>query len=287
MGSRGINLMTKQPAFFVSHGSPMMVLEDSPARSFLTEWGDHHDKPKAILVVSAHWENIGGPAVSLAQQNETIHDFCGFPRELYEIKYDTSGSPEVARLAFDLLKKEGFAVQAKVNRGLDHGAWVPLKLMYPDADIPAFQISLIHEAGPSEHYRLGLALQSMREQGVLIIGSGSLTHNLNEIMGHRIDDPVPLWVSDFENWIAQKLGNGKLSDVPISEDLIADLLNYRSLAPHAKLNHPTEEHLLPLFVALGVAGAGAAAFRVHASHTYGVLAMDAYTFTECTQQRTD
>jgi 4,5-DOPA dioxygenase extradiol len=267
--------MKMLPSFFVSHGSPMMAMESSPARQFLTDWSAHNETPSAILVVSAHWESIGGPAVSLAERPDTIHDFGGFPRELYEIKYPAPGAPDVAIQAIGMLQSAGFTVKTSSSRGLDHGTWVPLSLMYPNADIPVFQVSMIHGAGPVEHYRLGVALQSLRAQGVLIIGSGSLTHNLYEYFGHRIDDPAPQWVTEFETWIAGTLSAGRISE----------LIDYRTLAPHAERNHPTEDHLLPLFVALGAAGEGAAAVRIHASHTYGVLAMDAYSFVEASSNR--
>ncbi len=258
----------KLPALFLSHGSPMMALEDSPARRFLAEWASQQPRPEAILVVSAHWENLGGPAVSLAEQPETIHDFGGFPHALYQLKYPAHGAPDVARQAASLLRRAGFSVRAADNRGLDHGAWVPLSVMYPQADVPVCQVSLIHEAGPEAHFRLGRALQPLREQGVLVIGSGSLTHNLYEFVGHSLDDPAPAWVSSFAEWIAETLAAGRVDD----------LMNYRKLAPHAARNHPGEDHLLPLFVALGAGGEAPAINRVHASNSYGVLAMDAYVF---------
>ncbi|MHB1678528.1 MAG: DODA-type extradiol aromatic ring-opening family dioxygenase [Sulfuriferula sp.] len=260
--------MNLQPALFISHGAPMMVLEDSPARRFLAGWSARFGRPQAILVVSAHWENRGGPAVSVATQPGTIHDFMGFPPALHEIEYASPGAPEVAEQAINLLRSAGYTVESVASRGLDHGAWAPLSLMYPNADIPVFQVSLLHGGDGREHYRLGRALQSLRMQGVLIIGSGSLTHNLYEFMGHARDDQAPPWVVDFENWIEQALITGRHED----------LMNYRALAPHAQQNHPTDEHLLPLFVALGAAGEQAAAARIHASHTYGVLSMDAYLF---------
>lgn len=262
--------MNNLPTLFVSHGSPMLSLEDGPARRFLAGWSTRHARPKAILVASAHWETRGGVAVSTAERPRTIHDFGGFPRELYELQYAAPGAPDLARQTIALLQEAGFTVSHSESRGLDHGAWVPLRLMYPDADIPVFQVSLVHGAGPAEHYRLGAALQPLRAQGVLVMGSGSVTHNLYEIMGHAQDDPVEAWVSEFDQWLAATLQAGK----------VADLLSYRKLAPHAVRNHPTEEHLLPLFVALGAAGTNAAASRVHASHTYGILAMDAYTFSD-------
>ncbi len=256
------------PTLFVSHGSPMLAVEDSPARRFLAGWHERIARPAAILVVSAHWELSGGPAVSVTAQPGTIHDFGGFPRELYELQYPAPGAPEVAQHVVKLLQDAGYDVKTSNSRGLDHGAWVPLSLMYPNADIPVFQVSLIHGAGPEEHYRLGAALQSLRTRGVLIIGSGSLTHNLYEFVGHRLDDPAPDWVSDFENWMAAALDAGRLSE----------LMDYRTRAPNAVRNHPTEEHLLPLFVALGAAGERLVASRIHASHTYGILAMDVYSF---------
>ncbi len=250
----------------------MLAVEEGPAHRFLAGWNNRVDQPKAILVVSAHWEQSGGPVVSTTEHPGTIHDFGGFPRELYEIQYPAPGAPEVAEQTVKLLRDAGFEVKSSISRGLDHGAWVPLSLMYPNADIPVFQVSLIQGAGPVEHYRLGVALQSLRAQGVLIMGSGSLTHNLYEFVGHRLEDAAPHWVADFENWMAETLDAGRLSD----------LLDYRKVAPHAERNHPTEDHLLPLFVALGAAGEGAVASRVHASHTYGILAMDAYSFAETT-----
>jgi len=258
------------PTLFVSHGSPMLSVEDGTARRFLTSWSKQYPRPKVILVVSAHWENTDGPAVSTTEQPRTIHDFGGFPHELYEIQYPATGAPEVAQQTIKLLQDTGFKVGSNNSRGLDHGAWVPLRLMYPEADIPVFQVSLIRGAGPAEHYRLGAALQPLREHEVLIMSSGSLTHNLHEIVGRGIDDPAPHWVTEFDNWVAQTLAAGKLSE----------LINYRRLAPYAERNHPTEDHLLPLFVAMGAAGKDAIATRVHASHTYGILAMDAYTFAE-------
>ncbi|MES1981329.1 MAG: class III extradiol ring-cleavage dioxygenase [Pseudomonadota bacterium] len=260
--------MNSHPALFVSHGSPMLALEDCPARRFLQAWPEHLERPRAVLMVSAHWENKD-PAVSNAQWPPTIHDFGGFPRELYEIRYAAPGAPEIAEHTATLLRTAGFNAKLSDTRGLDHGAWVPLSLMYPDADIPVFQLSLIQGGSPARHYQLGAALQPLRTQGVLIIGSGSLTHNLSEFRGHRMGDPAPLWVSEFADWIAEALSAGRIDD----------LLNYRTLAPHAARNHPTEDHLLPLFVALGAAGKDAVATRVHQSNTYGILAMDAYTFS--------
>jgi 4,5-DOPA dioxygenase extradiol len=246
----------------------MLALQDSPARRFLQGLGKTLERPKAIVVVSAHWEARGGPAVSLARQPETIHDFGGFPRALFEMQYPAPGAPEAAQRAAALLEAHGIPVGQSAQRGLDHGAWVPLSLMYPDADIPVAQLSVVHGASPAEHERLGRALAELRNEGVLVVGSGSLTHNLYEFRGQGIDAPVPQWVSEFEAWMKTRLENSDR----------AALLDYRRTAPFAAQNHPTEEHLLPLFVAMGAAGPDARATQLHASFEHGVLAMDAYAF---------
>jgi 4,5-DOPA dioxygenase extradiol len=246
----------------------MLALQDTPARRFLQGLGKSLERPEAIVVVSAHWETAGGPAVSLADRPETIHDFGGFPRALFEIQYPAPGAPEAARRTAALLEAGGIAVGSSRERGLDHGAWVPLTLMYPDADIPVTQLSVVRGASPADHERLGLALAELRKEGVLVVGSGSLTHNLVEFRGQGIDAPVPHWVSEFEAWMKARLENSER----------AALLDYRRAAPFAARNHPTEEHLLPLFVAMGAAGPEARATQLHASVEHGVLAMDAYAF---------
>jgi 4,5-DOPA dioxygenase extradiol len=260
--------MAPLPTIFVSHGSPMLALQDSPARRFLQGLGQGLPRPKAIVVVSAHWETAGGPVVSLAKRPETIHDFGGFPQALFDMRYQAPGAPTVAEQAASLFEAAGIPVGRSANRGLDHGAWIPLSLMYPDADVPVMQISLIRGASPAAHEKLGQALEQLRHQGVLVIGSGSLTHNLYEFRGQPLDAPAPHWVSEFEGWMRDRLE---------ANDSGA-LLDYRNQAPSAKQNHPSEEHLLPLFVVMGAAGSGAKAQLLHSSFEHGVLAMDAYAF---------
>jgi len=260
--------MVPLPALFVSHGSPMLALQDSPARRFLDGLGQTLARPRAILVVSAHWETAGGPALSLAQQPQTIHDFGGFPRALFEMRYLAPGAPALAERAAALLEGAGIPVGRSADRGLDHGAWVPLRLMYPAADIPVTQLSVVRGASPAQHAAIGRALAPLRTEGVLILASGSLTHNLYEYRGQGVDAPVPEWVSGFEGWMKERLEAGDQ----------AALLDYRRAAPHAAQNHPTDEHLLPLFVAMGAGGPDARASRLHASVEHGVLAMDAYAF---------
>lgn len=261
--------MKRLPSLFISHGSPMLAIQDSPARQFLQQLGASLPRPKAVLVASAHWETQGAPAVSMAAHPSTIHDFGGFPRALFEIDYPAPGAPAAADRAAGLIGEAGISVNRSADRGLDHGAWVPLRLMYPEADVPVFQLSILRGAPPSAHEKLGRALSALRDEGVLIIGSGSLTHNLYEFRGQGIDAPVPAWVSDFGAWMNTMLNNQQREA----------LLDYRRKAPFAERNHPTEEHLLPLFVAMGAAGEEAKAERIHASYEYGVLAMDVYAFS--------
>ena len=260
------------PALFISHGSPMLALTDTPAHQFLADLGRTLPRPRAILVASAHWESAGAPAVSLATRPETIHDFGGFPQALFDIQYPADGAPEAAAQAAELLEQAGFAVKRSPTRGLDHGAWVPLKLMYPDADIPVAQIALIRGGTPAEHERMGRALSALREQGVLIIGSGSMTHNLHEMRSREIDTEVPPWVRDFSLWMKLRLRDNDRDA----------LLDYRAQAPTGARNHPTEEHLLPLFVAMGAAtgndGKPKRADMLHDSFEYGILAMDMVAF---------
>ena len=247
----------------------MLALTESPARQFLESLGQSLPRPTAVLMVSAHWETGGAPAVSLAPYPETIHDFGGFPPALFAIEYPAPGAPELAQQAAHLLEQAGYTVGRSAERGLDHGAWVPLRLMYPQADVPVTQLSLVRGASPAQHEAMGRALAALRDEGVLVVGSGSLTHNLAEFRGQGIAAPVPAWVSDFGDWMHAALA-AQQRDA---------LLDYRRQAPAAERNHPSEEHLLPLYVAMGAAGGAAKAERLHASYEYGVLAMDVYGFS--------
>jgi 4,5-DOPA dioxygenase extradiol len=249
---------------FLSHGAPTLAIEDVPARHFLEELGASMPHPRAILVVSAHWETRV-PFVNAVAVNDTIHDFRGFPRELHEMRYPAPGSPLVAGEVADLLDNAGFATKVHEDRGLDHGAWVPLILMYPEAQIPVVQLSVQTELGPEHHLNLGRALEPLTRDGVLIVGSGSFTHDLSSIWNATEE---PEWVKSFADWM----------DEAIVENRVGDLIHYRNLAPNAERNHPTEEHLLPLFVALGAAGDSPLAKRIHSSVSHGVLRMDAYRF---------
>jgi 4,5-DOPA dioxygenase extradiol len=257
------------PSLFVSHGSPEILITESPARDFLSGLGAALGKPQAILVISAHWETAE-PTLNAVEASATIHDFGGFPAPLYAMQYPAPGSPALAEKAAGLLRKAGLPVRIDTRRGLDHGAWVPLILAYPAADIPVVQLSVQPRLDPAHHLALGRALAPLRDEGILIVGSGSFTHNLNEFFrAAATGGSEPEWESEFAEWF----------DRALAENRLDDLVRYRQLAPHAERNHPTDEHLLPLYVALGAAGDKPRAERLHKSSAGRVLRLDAYAFS--------
>jgi 4,5-DOPA dioxygenase extradiol len=251
------------PTVFVSHGSPMLFLEqDLPARAFLATLGKLVPKPKAIVAVSAHW-NTEPPAVSLSARPETIHDFYGFPEALYRLRYGAPGAPELAERVAELT-----GAVRDPNYGLDHGAWVPAMLGWPEADIPIFQLSVQPYMTPAHHIALGRKLNPLREEGVLVMGSGSATHNLRRLLRGQHDTQPEPWAKAFDDWLADTVEKGDE----------AALANYRTEAPHARDAHPTDEHFLPLHVAFGAAGKGARGKALHRSFTSANLSMASYAF---------
>jgi 4,5-DOPA dioxygenase extradiol len=254
------------PALFISHGSPMLLIEDSAARDFLSDFASSLPRPRAIVIASAHFET-GRPAVVGDAKPGMIYDFGGMP-ELRRLVYPAPGDPMVALKVAGLLEAAGLAPVVVQQHGYDHGTWVPLMLLYPDAGVPVVQLSVQPQLGPAHHVAVGRALASLKDEGFLVIGSGSATHNLKAFYSarHAPDAPPAEWVTDFTDWVHDKIEAGAT----------ADLVHYRTHAPHAIENHPTEEHFLPLFIALG-AGAGRGQ-RIHASTRNGVLAMDTYAF---------
>jgi 4,5-DOPA dioxygenase extradiol len=259
-----------QPSLYVSHGSPMIVMDQSPARSFLEAYGRAWaEKPKAIIVCSAHYEAAGGPALTASAAPQMIYDFGGFPPALYQMQYPAPGAPALAERAAGLLEKAGFSPRLDAEWGFDHGTWTPLKLMQPAADVPVVAMSIDLHQSPQWHFNAGRALAPLREEGVAIIGSGSMTHNLRAFFTGQKPPGIKdnEWVEQFRDWVKAKAEAGAVDD----------LLDYRRLAPFARENHPTEDHFLPFFVALG-AGADGVGKRIHDSVDHDILAMDAFSF---------
>lgn len=259
--------MTQLPTLFVSHGAPTLVIDDSPARRFLAGYGNALGKPRAILVLSAHFE-APVATVTAGASPRTIHDFWGFPQALYDITYPAPGEPVLASRVTELLSAAGVPARLDEERGLDHGAWVPLSLMYPDADVPLVQLSIDARQGAEYHFRLGESLRSLRKEGVLIVGSGGVTHNLSYAIGAAPDAPLVEWAATFREWLADAIEDNRRDD----------LANYRAVGPDAVRNHPTGEHFLPLLCVMGATEPGEPRRRVHASDSHGALAMDAYLF---------
>lgn len=252
------------PSLFISHGSPMLALQPGESGPALARLAAEMPRPRAIVMVSAHWESHellvnGNP------QPETWHDFGSFAAELFAVQYPAPGLPDLTREVVELLAASDLPARIDSRRPFDHGVWVPLSLMYPQADIPVVQISLPSRQGPELQTRVGKALAGLRADDVLIIGSGSITHNLGELNWNGDSARVEPWAQAFRDWMIDKLA---------SDDESA-LHQYRSLAPHAVRAHPSEEHLLPLYFARGAGGAFSVA---HQGFTMGALGMDIYRF---------
>jgi 4,5-DOPA dioxygenase extradiol len=256
------------PTLFVSHGAPTLPLEDVPARTFLTSLGSRYRNVHAVLCVSAHW-NTSRPAINAVEAPETIHDFYGFPAELYRMRYDARGSPDLAGQVVDLIHRAGLSCDLDDHRGLDHGAWVPLMLMFPNADVPVVQLSIQRHLDPAQHVALGAAISSLRNDGVLILGSGGAVHPLGYAgaslgEGAATDD----WAHEFGGWLTDAVTRG---------DRVS-LVKYRERGPFAERAHPYPDHFMPLLVAFGAAGDDARGSVLHHSWYWGDLAMDAYEF---------
>ncbi len=252
----------KAPSLFVSHGAPTFALAPDLLGEKLRKIGASLNHIKAILVVSPHWQTEHIEVLANFQP-ETIHDFYGFPSELYTLQYPVNGHIEFANSVLRLLAVEGIRASLNHDRGLDHGAWVPLLHMLPSADIPVFQVSMPYSLNAASAYKLGQLLAPMREQGVLILGSGGITHNLSDL---RQQAKVLPYVNQFAQWIRNAM-------IAKNVDL---LLAYREHAPNASQAHPTDEHLLPLFVALGASTPDEQLKVIEGGITYGILSMDAY-----------
>jgi 4,5-DOPA dioxygenase extradiol len=260
------------PSLFVPHGAPTFALAPGEAGLRLVEVARQLPRrPRAIVVASAHW-NTATPEVGAAHDPETIHDFWGFPEPLYDLDYAAPGDPALAEAIADQLRLSGFNAETS-EHGLDHAVWIPLRLMFPQADLPVVPLSIQPHLGPAHHYRLGQALAPLLDDDVLVVGSGNLTHSLRDYQRIKVSHgDTPPYVREFADWIWQRLSGGETET----------LHDYRRQAPEAVRAHPTEDHLLPLFVALGAAGAHPRAERLHAGIDDLVLAMDAYAFHPAT-----
>lgn len=256
------------PSLFVPHGAPTFALTPGAAGAALREQAAALPRPRAIVMVSAHWDTAM-PTVGVAGKLDTIHDFWGFPEPLYRLNYPASGCREAANEVIEAIAAAGLPVACDEQRGLDHGGWIPLRLMYPDADVPVIPLSLQSQGGPAQALRLGQALAGLAQRGFLVIGSGNLTHNLRDFQrAYAQGGGVPAYVREFTQWLAERAA---------AADLDA-LLDYRAQAPGGAQAHPSDEHLLPFYVALGAAGPAAEARRFHVGVDDYVIAMDAYAF---------
>ncbi len=256
------------PALYVSHGAPLFAVEPGSTGPVLTRWGGDlrakHPDLRGVVIMSPHWMAHGATVMTGAQP-ATWHDFGGFPPALYQLQYPAAGEPALAGQVLDLLRQAGIAAAGDVARPFDHGAWVPLMHLFPRADVPVVQVALPVGAEAADVHAMGAALRGLRVQGVLVIGSGSMTHNLADL-GGGANQRTP-YVLEFSRWVEARLVQG---DLPA-------LLDYRARAPHARRAHPTEEHFLPLFFALGAAGEGAQVEYLSREVMYGMLAMDAFS----------
>lgn len=257
--------MSRLPTLFVSHGAPTFAMEPGQAGPLLAGLGRALPRPAAVLVVSPHWMTHG-VAVGLSPQPPTIHDFGGFPAPLYEITYPAPGQPALAQQTLERLAAAGWAAAGDARRGLDHGAWVPLLYLYPEADVPVFQVSLPASLDAAGAWALGQALAPLADEGVLIVGSGSLTHNLHEFRAGQTD--AEAYATAFVAWVREAVTQGDSARLQRTLDD----------APHAQRAHPTTEHFLPLLVAAGAAGQATPGRVIDGGITHGVLSMDAFVF---------
>jgi len=260
--------MSILPTLFVPHGAPTFALRPGVAGAVMRQTADALPRPRAIVIVSPHWDT-DIPTVGSAEKLATLHDFYGFPPDLYQLSYPATGCPEAAHEVSAAIAHAGLPVSDVPSEGLDHGAWIPLRLMFPEADVPVIPVSVQSHRGVQGAYELGRALAPLTAQGFLVIGSGNVTHNLGDYrIARQSGGQTPAYVRDFPDWLAEKIMKGDT----------AALLDYRQQAPDAVRAHPSDEHLQPLYVALGAAGDDPHVERLHTGVSDDVLAMDAYRF---------
>ena len=257
----------RMPSLFVSHGSPSVVLDGSPAVEAWRRWATQYPKPRAVIVMSSHHPALLPYASTSENRWRSEHDFEGFPAELDAINYAAPGDTALLQQVLHQLEAAGLKARGRIESSLDHGAWIPLQQMFPEADVPVIALSVQPRSDARAHWQLGQALSSLAEQGILLMGSGCVTHNLFDVRW-QADQPTAE-VEAFRAWLIENL---MMADVP-------SLLDWYERAPHARHNHPSSEHLLPLFFALG-AGGDVPAEVVHRGVEHAALAMDMFAFSE-------
>jgi 4,5-DOPA dioxygenase extradiol len=257
-----------QPAVFIGHGSPMVAIEFDDYTEQLCSFMEKLPPPQAIVVVSAHWETDGGIRVTANEYPEQIYDFTGFPDTLYKLTYPCIGEPELAEKIALLLSDTNFPVALDQNRGLDHGTWVPLYVTFPNVDVPVIQVSIPVNAKPEDLLKIGTSLSSLRKQGILLIGSGNVVHNLKAAKFNEKYAPVDNWAMELDEWIGQKL----------KEQDIQSLLEYQEKAPNPKRGIPTTEHFFPLFFVLGAMTQKDHFVDIYQGFHYGNISMRCFAF---------
>jgi 4,5-DOPA dioxygenase extradiol len=259
------------PSLFVAHGAPLLAIENNEYTQFLGQLGKNWPKPKAIVLFSAHWESRV-QKVSQVDEFETIYDFGGFPEPLYRIKYPAKGEHAVTKEIEEWFRSEGIPYDVDTKRGLDHGAWVVLRMIYPNADIPVISMSVNPSLTPAEQYQIGKSLSQLRKQDILIIASGGTVHNLGALKMRNDDGTIDQWAQDFDKWLEHHMANWDLEA----------LFHYSALAPSAEIAVPPygNEHFIPIFYAMGAADDEKSAALLHRSYRYGNLSHSVWQFGE-------
>jgi 4,5-DOPA dioxygenase extradiol len=248
------------PSFFIAHGSPMLAVEENPYTHELQRLGQNLGTPEAVIVFTAHWVSRTLSLTSTDEEYRTIYDFGGFPKELYELTYPAKGSVKIAEEVARIFESAGLAVHRDQRRGLDHGVWVILRHIFPEANIPVISVSVNPLLSPEEQYRIGKVLAALKNRNIVVIASGGTVHNLGAIHFSAGDEPVA-WAEEFDIWLIERI---RAWDT-------AALFDYKRVAPHARIAAPDDEHFLPLFIAMGVGDDSKTAKLLHRSYQYGSL----------------
>lgn len=257
-----------QPALFIAHGSPTLAIEDNAYTKFLKQLGQEIlRKPRAIVIFSAHWDSPD-QYVTEDTSHKTLHDFYGFSEEMYNINYPVSGDPELSREIGTIFKNNNLPFLMSSGRGLDHGAWVVLRAMFPNGDVPVVALSVDSRRSPEEQYVIGRMISGLREQNVLVIGSGGLVHNLR-LLGENKSIPAN-WAVEFDDWVGEQLTNWDLRS----------LLQYEKKAPHVRDAVPAyaKEHIVPLLYAMGAGDNDRIARKLFQDYQYGSLSLNCWMF---------